>query len=112
MDLQYNLSSTVLFEDTLRTISQLQAMGIKVAICSNLALPYGPPVKALLPMLDAYAWSYDAGATKPDSRIYNYLCHQLHCLPEEVLMVGDTVEADYYGPRRFHFPDIHHRHGH
>ncbi len=107
MDLQYDLDSTVLFEDVLRTISRLQTQGIKVALCSNLALPYGAPVKALLSELDAYAWSYEVGAIKPDPRIYNYLCRQLDCLPEHVLMVGDTLEADYYGPRRFGMKSLH-----
>ena len=100
-DLQYDLDSTVLFEDVLGTVSRLQTKNFRVGICSNLALPYSTPVKALLPRLDAYAWSYEVGAVKPDSRIYENVCDQLGCLPQQVLMVGDTLEADYFGPHRF-----------
>lgn len=107
IDLQYDVRSIALFDDSLRTISKLQERGIKVAICSNLALPYGAPVKALLPHLDAYAWSYEAGAIKPSPAIYDYLCRKLKCLPHQVLMIGDTLEADYFGPRRFGMQSLH-----
>lgn len=106
-DLQYDLDSTILFEDTLRTISRLQHEGMQVAICSNLALPYGAPVQALLPNLDAYVWSYVAGAIKPDAPIYANLCQSLNYSPCEVLMIGDTLEADYLGPRRFGMQSMH-----
>lgn len=107
MDLQYDVNSTILYEDTLRTISRIQTQGIKVAICSNLAFPYGAPVMSLLPELDAYAWSYEAGAVKPDSQMYSYLCQLLNCSADEVLMIGDTIEADYWGARRFGMKSLH-----
>ncbi|WP_242001332.1 HAD family hydrolase [Achromobacter spanius] len=50
---------------------------------------------------DFCAWSYEASAVKPQPEIYQYLCDGIGCRPEEVLMIGDTIEADMVGPRKF-----------
>ena len=55
----------------------------------------------MLPRLDAYAWSYEVGAIKPDPRIYQHLIDQLGCTAEEVLFIGDTPLADIQGPSNF-----------
>ncbi|MEN5158919.1 HAD family hydrolase [Achromobacter spanius] len=96
------IRSITLFPDAAPTLLALKARGIKVALCSNLAAPYGPPVLELLPFQpDFCAWSYEAGAVKPQPEIYQYLCEGIACQPDEVLMIGDTIEADMIGPRRF-----------
>lgn len=100
-DLEDELASIRLFPDTLDIITRLQQSGYLVGQCSNLALPYGAAVRALLPMLNAYAMSYDAGAVKPQPHIYQFLLEQLGCIADEVLFVGDTVVADLEGPRAF-----------
>ena len=77
----------------------LRDRGLKLALCSNLAEPYAAPILAQLGTpLDCYAWSFDVGAIKPDPRIYAYVLQQLGCAAEEVLFVGDSVEADLAGP--------------
>lgn len=38
---------------------------------------------------------------KPQPAIYHYLCEGLGCRPDEVLMVGDTLDADMTGPQEF-----------
>lgn len=98
-DLEAELASVRLFDDALPTIAALQRRGIRVGLCSNLAAPYAAPVEALLPPLDAYAWSFAVGAVKPEPRMYAHLCQALDAAPGEVLMVGDTLLADYEGPR-------------
>jgi len=100
-DLETELASVQLYPDSLEAIQRLQQAGYQVALCSNLAQPYGPPVKALLPMLDACAMSYDVGAIKPQPRIYQYLVDQLGCAAGEVLFIGDTPAADVDGPSAF-----------
>lgn len=101
-ELREEIESITLFPDAAPTLLALKARGIKVALCSNLAAPYGPPVLDLLPFqLDFFAWSYEAGAVKPQPEIYQYLCEGIACQPEEVLMIGDTIEADMIGPRKF-----------
>lgn len=101
-ELREEIHSITLFDDAAPTLLALRARGIKVALCSNLAAPYGPPVLDLLPIQpDFCAWSYEAGAVKPQPEIYRYLCEGIACQPDEVLMIGDTIEADMVGPRKF-----------
>lgn len=101
-ELREEIQSITLFDDAPPTLLALQERGIKIALCSNLAAPYGPPVLDLLPIRpDFCAWSYEAGTVKPQPEIYQYLCDGIGCQPNEVLMIGDTIEADMIGPRRF-----------
>lgn len=100
-DLQTELASVQLFPDSLAVLRALAARGFKLGLCSNLAAPYAAPVLGLLPPLDAYAWSFEVGAIKPEPAIYGHVCRELGCEPAQVLMVGDTPEADLHGPRRF-----------
>ena len=106
-DLAAELSSVRLFDDALPALEALQASGVRVGLCSNLALPYAAPVVRLLPSLDAYVWSFTVGAVKPDPLIYASLCSALDAPPGGVLMVGDTLAADYEGPREFGMQSCH-----
>jgi HAD superfamily hydrolase (TIGR01549 family) len=104
-ELEHNLNeelrSITLYEDTLSTLEELKKLGIKLALCSNLAMPYGKIVSSLLPPLDAYAWSYEVAAIKPEPKIYQSLIDQLDCQASEVLFIGDTTLADFTGPTTF-----------
>lgn len=101
-DLQAELASITLYPEVQSTIRALQARGIKVAICSNLAAAYAPPITDLLSIpLDVYTWSFDAKVLKPNPAIYEIVCRSLKCLPHQVLMIGDTQKADVDGPRSF-----------
>jgi HAD superfamily hydrolase (TIGR01549 family) len=101
-ELHAELASIVPFADTLPVLHELKKRGFKLGLCSNLALDYAAPIVSLLPFaLDAHVWSFDTGAIKPDPVIYAHACRQLSCAPGEILMVGDTVEADVEGPRAF-----------
>ena len=96
-DLDEELLSITLYEDTLSTLEELH----KLALCSNLAMPYGEIVSSLLPPLDAYAWSYEVAAIKPEPKIYQSLIDQINCQASEVLFIGDTALADFTGPTTF-----------
>ena len=100
-DLDEELQTITLYEDTLPTLEKLQNSGFRLALCSNTAMPYGKVVSSILPPLDAYAWSYEVGSIKPDSRIYQYLIDQLGCHVKDVLFIGDTPLADFSGPKEF-----------
>lgn len=100
-ELKDELATIQLYPDAQETVQRLQKAGYQVALCSNLAKPYGAPVKALLPMLDVYVMSYEIGAIKPQLRIYQRLIDQLGCAANEVLFVGDTPIADVDGPCAF-----------
>lgn len=101
-DLAAELASIALFPDTIASLDELHAAGVRIAICSNLVAPYASPVRALLPFeLDHYGWSFEIGAIKPEPAIYRAMCDALACSPPEVLFVGDTEDADFDGPRAF-----------
>ena len=100
-DLNDELQSIVLYEDTLSTLEELKELGFRLALCSNLAMPYGKVVSSLLPNIDTYAWSYEVGAIKPEPKIYQSLIEQLGCQTSEVLFIGDTALADFTGPTAF-----------
>lgn len=99
IDLSFDLQNLVLYEDTLQIMARLKQAGFKIAVCSNLAKPYGDKVFSMLPFLDQYIWSYEVGAIKPNPKIYEVVLEKLSCEAHEVLFIGDTSLADVFGPR-------------
>ncbi len=103
--LQEELESMTLYEDAVKAIALLQGAGVKVGLCSNLASGYGPTVRQLLPGLDAYGFSYEIGAMKPNPIIYQSVCRDLGVQPgqqlwrDRVVMVGDSIRCDRDGAR-------------
>ncbi|WP_259369772.1 HAD family hydrolase [Pseudomonas juntendi] len=77
-DLQGELDFIEAYPDAIKAIAMLQERGVALSICSNLAKPYGAAVKRLFPSMDAYAFSYEVGAAKPDPQIYEALPEHLH----------------------------------
>jgi len=100
-DLEIELRSITLYEDTLSALEKLRNLGFRLALCLNLAMPYGESVFHMLPIFDVYAWSYEVGAIKPDVQIYQYLIDELGCQAKDVLFIGDTPLADVTGPTEF-----------
>lgn len=103
--LQEELESMALYDDALEAIEMLREAGVRVGLCSNLASGYGQAVRALLPSLDAYAFSYEVGAMKPDPLIYYTACCEMGVAPKEqlwggrVVMIGDSIRCDRDGAR-------------
>ncbi len=107
-DIAAEIASISLFSDALPVIEYLRSQGIKIAVCSNLAKPYAAPVLSLLPCeLDAYAWSFEVGAVKPDPAIFSAVCKKLDLPPAEILFVGDSYAADCAGPRALGMRALH-----
>lgn len=78
----------------------LQRLGLKVAVCSNLAIQYGDALVGCLPKApDALVLSFEVGLMKPQAEIYRLVCRQLGLEPDQVLFVGDSLEADVHGPQ-------------
>lgn len=78
----------------------LERLGLKIAVCSNLAMPYGNALLGCLPKApDALVLSWEVGLMKPQAEIYRLACQQLGLEPDQVLFVGDSIEADVHGPR-------------
>jgi HAD superfamily hydrolase (TIGR01509 family) len=79
--------------------------GLRIGVCSNLALPYGPPLLSALPdPSDAVILSYEVGLVKPDPAIFHLVCDRLGISPAEILFVGDTPSADIEGPQAIGMP--------
>jgi HAD superfamily hydrolase (TIGR01549 family) len=98
--LQDEITTIALYPDVIETFALIKKTGLKIGLCSNLALPYAAPIISLLPFeLDAYAWSFSVGSVKPEAKIYHSVCDEMGVSPSNALMIGDTVDADYYGPR-------------
>lgn len=95
------------YPDAREAIAMMQAAGVSVGICSNLAMPYGLAVKRILPDLDGYVFSYQAGVMKPDLIIHRKTCDLLGVRPGSefssqgrVVMIGDSPRCDRDGPRQ------------
>ncbi|MFZ6759367.1 HAD family hydrolase [Undibacterium sp. Ji50W] len=77
--MQLEIDSLSLYPDTTSTLLELRKAGLKIAVCSNLAGPYAAPVMALLPVtLDAYIWSFEVRAIKPEPIIYSSVSDALN----------------------------------
>lgn len=106
--LQRELTSVRLFPDVVPVLRALQENGVMLGLCSNLAEPYAAPALSLLPFeFDAYVWSFEVGAIKPEHRMYAAASRLLRLNPDEILMVGDTYDADCLGPRQFGMRALH-----
>jgi FMN phosphatase YigB (HAD superfamily) len=103
-DIERELASLTLFEDVLPTLNQLIDWQLPLAVCSNLAQPYGEVIERLLPQIPLLkCLSYEVGYIKPEREIYGWLTEQADVTPDQCLFVGDTWLADYEGPKQFGF---------
>jgi len=96
--LDEELATIALYPDTLDALRRVREQGVRIAVASNLALPYAAPLKALLgDLVDIWHFSFDAGAIKPGRAFYAGLMTKLGCEACELLMVGDTWRDDIVG---------------
>lgn len=108
LEIEEELNSLTLFDDVMPTLKQLTDAKIDLAICSNLAKPYGAIIDRLLPDFSfTRILSYEVGYVKPDDGIYDAILNRTSHQKEKVLFVGDTFAADYEGPTRYGFHALH-----
>jgi HAD superfamily hydrolase (TIGR01549 family) len=89
------------YPDALEAVDLLQKAGFKVAVCSNLALPYATAIERLYPSLDGYSYSFEVGAVKPEFEIYQDASTRIDVNPCQIDMVGDSQRCDQTGPTEF-----------
>lgn len=100
--IEEELASLTLYDDVAPTLSFLKERGIPFAICSNLASPYGAVIEHLLRNYQFIPFmSYQIGFIKPEPEIYRVITDAARVAPSKCLFVGDTLLADYEGPRQF-----------
>ncbi|WHT19874.1 HAD family hydrolase [Crossiella sp. CA-258035] len=84
------------YPDTAAVLAELKASGTPVGVLSNIAWDiravFAEHGVAELP--DTYVLSYVEGRVKPDPELFRTACARIGLDPAEVLMVGDSQEAD------------------
>jgi len=96
--LEEELATIALYPDTLNALNRVCEQGVRIAVASNLALPYAAQLKALLGDLGCLALStFDTDEVKPDRAFYAGLTAKIGCEASELLMVGDTWRGDIVG---------------
>ena len=89
------------YPEAVRTLRALRAAGYRTGVISNFShrLPGILEGLGLASHLDTVTYSFEAGAEKPHPRIFKTALARAGAVPERVLMVGDSYEADYLGAR-------------
>ncbi|MEV7556914.1 HAD-IA family hydrolase [Streptomyces sp. NPDC089795] len=84
------------YPDTEPTLRALRRRGLPVAVVSNIGWDLRPIFRAhgLDELVDTYVLSFELGVQKPDPAIFRAACDRLALAPADVLMVGDSREAD------------------
>ena len=103
VDRQYRatIEEAELRPDCLETLATLQRSSIHVQIVSNIDDEQFEPMLErldLLPVVDAWTSSEEAGSCKPDPAIYRLALTKAGVVPEQVLFVGDSLRHDVEGP--------------
>ena len=94
-------AASVLFPDVRDTLDSLSPHFV-LGIITNGNTPQQRTKLATAGILDRFACvltSEDAGVTKPDVRIFQQACEQMHLHPSEAVYVGDRYEVDILGAR-------------
>ncbi|PRY46295.1 HAD family hydrolase [Umezawaea tangerina] len=84
------------YPDTFQALRKVSEAGLRVAVLSNT----GWDIRAVLRrygvdhLVDEVVLSFEVGMIKPDPKIFLLACERLRVDPAEVLMVGDSEEAD------------------
>lgn len=87
--------------------AMLRQADVQIGVCSNLAQPYAEPLLASLPGIpDALVLSCDVGLIKPQPEIFHLVCSRFGLAADQILFVGDTMEADILGPRAIGMPSM------
>lgn len=98
-DLAAECASIVVRQGMKSVWEALKRAQLKIAICSNLAVPYAVPmIRALPGTPDGLVLSYRVGLMKPHKDIYSIVASQLDLKISQILFVGDRMEEDVLGP--------------
>lgn len=97
-DLQSEVMSTRLFDDTLKTLGRLKDK-YRLFCLSNLATPYKTCYNEL--GLDQFIekpfFSCDLGLKKPDPNFFKMVVEYSQLSPKDFIMIGDNQVSDYQG---------------
>ncbi len=97
------LDGMKLFDGVEEFLQQAKAKGWKLALCTDMTavMQYRKIRRLGLPeYLDAVVTSEEAGAEKPDCRMFELTLEKLGTAPEEAVMIGDNFRKDVEGARQ------------
>ena len=101
MDDSYHPKSIVP-EDVLQLLPQLQQAGYSMAVISNREKPYQQEIESL-GIASYFVFSLAGGevnAWKPEPDIFFHACKRMNITPSQAMYVGDNYFADVVGSRR------------
>ena len=98
-------SQRKLYEDTVPVLDAMQKAGLKLGIVSNTTNPpdmkrYELALFGLEAYFDFGIYSSEVPFRKPHPSIFKLAVRKMDLLPEKVLFVGDSYEADIVGAHR------------
>ncbi len=89
--------SWVAYPDTHKSLSELKASGLRMAVLTNGQQAQQEAKLKAIGLTDMFEGCLAIGtveALKPDPRAFEQLCRLLECEPNEVLFVGDDIDID------------------
>lgn len=97
------------YDEVSDVLGELRRRGLTVAICSNWDWDIDRAVAAagLDGATDVVVTSAQAGARKPNPRIFRHTLERCGVGPAETLFVGDTMYADVDGPLAYGMAAVH-----
>lgn len=89
-------ASWTAYPDTATVLAGLHRKGIRIAVVSNIAFDVRPAFARIgvLDVVDEFVLSFEVGAVKPNSEIFQTALTALGVPAQDALMVGDSEEAD------------------
>nr|WP_042198311.1 HAD-IA family hydrolase [Kibdelosporangium sp. MJ126-NF4]CEL23326.1 N-formylglutamate deformylase [Kibdelosporangium sp. MJ126-NF4]CTQ94488.1 N-formylglutamate deformylase (EC 3.5.1.68) [Kibdelosporangium sp. MJ126-NF4] len=84
------------YPDTAAAVRRLADAGVPIGVVSNIAWDIRPAFErvGIADLVSEFVLSFQEGAMKPDARLFTVACERLGVPPEQVLMIGDSEEAD------------------
>jgi 2-haloalkanoic acid dehalogenase type II len=88
------------------TLKKLKKQGYKIALLSNTESVQQKQLEEKLKLkkyFDFLGYSFEIGAIKPDKKMFQTVLSHFDVLPNEVIMVGDSLRSDVGGAQSMNF---------
>jgi putative hydrolase of the HAD superfamily len=91
----------VIYPDVVQSLSNWQHIGIELGVLSNFDSRLYSVLQGLglSHYFSSVTISTQAGAAKPDPKIFAVALEKHNCSPEEAWHIGDSIEEDYQGAK-------------
>lgn len=95
------VQSVILFEEVAEVLEELSKQ-TDLYLLSNLATPYKSPfyILGLDEWIKQPFFSCDMGFIKPQAAAFEHVLFAINKTPDEVIMIGDSLNADFLGAKK------------